>query len=188
MYALSGMLAVASCTSPNPTLYTLAPVSGHVVTNAPKVVALHGVGVARYLQRSQIVKSSDDYRIAVRGNDWWGEPLEAMVSRVMVEDLSQRLPQATVYMTSSSVTDTPNATIELEIQRLDLDRAGNLLLIAQGSVSFSQRAATETRRFRISKPVPSPQLTLSQVAATSDALGEVADGLVEMLTAKAPRR
>ena len=94
------------------------------------------MGIARYLQRSQIVQSSEDYRIALRPGEWWGEPLDAMLARVLAEDLTLRLPQSTIYTSSGAVTGSPEATIEIEVQRLDLDRDGNLLLIAQGSVSF----------------------------------------------------
>ena len=33
------------------------------------------IGLARYLERSQIVRSSENYRLDVMSNDWWGEPL-----------------------------------------------------------------------------------------------------------------
>ena len=61
--ALCATLIAASCSSPDPTLYTIAPVPGTVVSGAPKVIAVHGVGVAQYLPRSPIVQTSGDYRI-----------------------------------------------------------------------------------------------------------------------------
>lgn len=177
----------AACSSPNPTLYTIAPVPGSQLSGAPKVVALHGVGIARYLQRSQIVQSSEGYRLIVRPNDWWGEPIDAMLARVLAEDLTQRLPQTTVYTSSGAVTGSPEATIEIEVQRLDLDRDGNLLLIAQTSVSFKNQATPDTRNLRISQPPPSPGVE-GQVAATSTALAQVADRLAGMLVATPGRR
>ena len=59
--------------------------------------------IARFLERSQIVRSSENYRLDVMSNDWWGEPLGAMVSRVLVEELGQRLPQSTVIGESGAV-------------------------------------------------------------------------------------
>ena len=59
----------------------------------PKVIVLQQIGLARYLERSQIVRSSENYRLDVMPNDWWGEPLGAMLSRVLIDELSQRLPQ-----------------------------------------------------------------------------------------------
>jgi uncharacterized lipoprotein YmbA len=182
--ALCASLPVASCSSPNPKLYTIAPVPGSELRGAPKIIALHGVGIARYLQRSQIVLSTEDYRIDLRANDWWGEPLDAMVGRVLTEDLSQRLPQSTIYM---SVSGSPQATVEIELQRLDLDKAGNLVLIAQGSVLLTGNTAPDTRRFHESQPLPSPGVG-GQVAATSTALGQVADRITGMLAAQPSRR
>jgi uncharacterized protein len=185
--ALCATLAAAACSSPNPALYTLAPVPGSQLSGGPKVVALHGLGVARYLQRSQIVQSSEGYRLVLRPNDWWGEPLDAMLARVLAEDLTQRLPQSTIYTSAGAVTGDPEATVEIELQRLDLDRDGNVLLIAQGSVSFKHQATPDTRRFRISQPPPSATVE-GQVAATSTALGQLADGIAGMLATKPSRR
>jgi uncharacterized lipoprotein YmbA len=178
--ALCGTLVAASCGSPDPKLYTIAPVPGSERFGAPKVVALHGVGVARYLQRSQIVRSSESYQLDLRTNDWWGEPLDAMVARVLAEDLTQRLPQSTIYTSAGAVTGSPQATIEIELRRLDLDRSGNLLLVAQGSVSFKNRPTPDIRTVQISVPPPSPGVE-GQVAATSTAVAQMADGIVGML-------
>jgi uncharacterized lipoprotein YmbA len=179
--ALCATLLAASCASPDPKLYTIAPVPGSELSGGPKVIAVHGVGVAQYLQRSPIVQSSADYRVVLRANSWWGEPVDAMLGRVLAEDLTQRLPQSTIYAPGSPVAASPDATVELEVQRLDLDGDGNLILIAQGSVTFKNRASPDTRRFRIAQPPPSPAVE-GQVAATSTVLAQVADRLATVLT------
>jgi uncharacterized lipoprotein YmbA len=141
------LAALAAYSSPNPVLYTIAPVSGAVQSGGPKIVALQQISVVRFLERSQIVRSSENYRLDVMSNDWWGEPLGAMLSRVLVEELGQRLPQSTVIGESGAVTASPDATIELNLQRLDEDAAGNLILQAQASVSFKGRGAPVLRAF-----------------------------------------
>ena len=73
------------------------------------------------------------------------------------------------------------------MRRLDLERDGNLVLIAQGSVSFKNRESPVTRDFRISLPPPSAGVE-GQVAATSTALGEVADRLAGMLASGRGRK
>jgi len=180
-------VTAASCSSPDPKLYTIAPLPGSQLSGGPKVVALHGVGTPRYLQRNQIVQSSEDYRVALRGRDWWGEPLDAMLTRVLAEDLTLRLPQSTVYTSAGAVTGSPEATVEIELSRLDLDRDGNLLLIGQGSISFKNQPTPDTRNFRISQPLPSPGVE-GQIAATSTALAQVADRIAGMLVAEPRRR
>ena len=130
---------LAACSSPSPVLYTIAPVQGPVQSGGPKVIVLQQIATAHYLERSQIVRSSENYRLDVMSNDWWGEPLGAMLSRVLVEELGQRLPQSTVIGETGAVSASPDATIELNVQRLDEDASGNVVLQAQASVSFKGR-------------------------------------------------
>ena len=172
--------AFAACSSPNPVLYTIAPVSGAVQNSGPKVVALRQISTARYLERSEIVRSSENYRLDVMSNDWWGEPLGAMLSRVLVEELGQRLPQSTVIGETGAVTAPADATIELNVQRLDEDASGNLILQAQASVSFKSRGAPVLRNFRFSITPPAPDVP-GEVTAISTAVGQLADGLASML-------
>jgi uncharacterized lipoprotein YmbA len=172
--------ALAACSSPSPVLYTIAPVQGKVLSGTPKVVALQQISIARYLERSQIVASSENYRLDVMENDWWGEPLGAMLSRVLVEELGQRLPQSTVIGESGAVTAIPDATIELNMQRLDEDASGNLILQAQASVASKRRGAPVLRSFRFTVPPSAPGVP-GEVTAISTAVGQLADGLASML-------
>ena len=178
--AFGATLAVASCASPNPVLYTIAPVPGRELSGAPKIVVLHGIGIARYLQRSQIVRSSEDYRVDLTANDWWGEPLDAMIARILIEDLSQRLPGSTIYTAAGAVTASPEATIEIEVQRLDLDKAGKLVMTAQASVSLKGAPSSDMRRIHLSEAPSAPSVG-GQVAATSTAVGQLADSIADML-------
>ena len=180
LVAAGSLAALAACSSPNPVLYTIAPVPGTQQSGGPKVVALQQISTARYLERSEIVHSSENYRLDVMSNDWWGEPLGAMLSRVLVEELGQRLPQSTVIGESGAVTATPDATIELNVQRLDEDASGNLLLQAQASVSFKQRGSPVLRSFRFTVPPPTPDIP-GEVTAISTAVGQLADGIASML-------
>jgi uncharacterized lipoprotein YmbA len=183
------LAAQVACSSPNPDLYTIAPVTGATVTAAPKAIELRQIGLARYLERSQIVRSSENYRLDVMANDWWGEPLGAMLSRVLVEELSQRLPQSTVYAETGAVSVSPDATVELNVSRLDENTAGTLVLQAQAAV-VKGRGEPVTRGLRFEIP-PSDSRIGGEVAAISVAVGQLADGLAEMLApepaAAAPR-
>ena len=139
------LAVLMACSSPNPDLYTIAPVTAATQTGAPKVIELRQIGLARYLERSQIVRSSENYRLDVMSNDWWGEPLGAMLARVLVEELSQRLPQSTVFAETGAVSVPPDATIELNVSRLDENAAGTLVLQAQAAVTMKARGAPVTR-------------------------------------------
>jgi uncharacterized lipoprotein YmbA len=147
------------------------------------VIALQQISTARYLERSQIVRSSENYRLDVMSNDWWGEPLAAMLSRVLIEELSQRLPQSTVFSESGAVTASPDATIELNMQRLDEDASGSLVLQAQASVSFKGRPGSVLRNFRFVVTPPEAGIQ-GEVNAISIAVGQLADGLAMILAGR----
>jgi len=73
-----------------------------------------------------------------------------MLSRVLIEELGQRLPQSVVIGESGAVTASPDTTIELNMQRLDEDAVGNLILQAQSSVSFKGRKGRYCAAFALS--------------------------------------
>ncbi len=56
---LACVAAVASCASPDPKLYAIATVPGVPQGGGPRVIVLRTVGIARYLERPQIVISSE---------------------------------------------------------------------------------------------------------------------------------
>ena len=174
---------LAACSSPSPVLYTIAPVQGPVQSGGPKVIVLQQIATAHYLERSQIVRSSENYRLDVMSNDWWGEPLSAMLSRVLTEELGQRLPQSTVIGETGAVSASPDATIELNMQRLDEDAAGNVVLQAQASVSFKGRPGPVLRSFRFVVPPPAAGIQ-GEVTAISTAVGQLADGLASMVVGR----
>jgi uncharacterized protein len=175
------VITLAACSSPDPVLYTVAVDPGRVQAGGPRVVLVQQVAVAHFLERSQIVRSSENYRLDVMSNDWWGEPLAPMMNRVLVEELSQRLPQSTVIADNGAVTARPNATVEVNILRLDEDGSGNLVLQAQAAVRATGQTQPELRNFRFVVTPPAPG-TGGEVAAISTALGRLADGIAGMLT------
>ncbi|HEY2539868.1 MAG TPA: PqiC family protein [Stellaceae bacterium] len=178
--ALALAAAVAACSSPDPVLYTIATAPGAAQIGGPKVVLVQQIAVAHFLERSQIVRSSENYRLDVMSNDWWGEPLAPMLNRVLVEELGQRLPQSTVIADNGAVSARPDATVEINIQRLDEDAAGNLVLQAQVAVRATGQSQPELRSFRFSVAPSAPGVP-GEVAAISVALGRLADGIAPML-------
>jgi len=179
--------APAGCASPNPTLYVLAPLpdtsmagtpqSGTSISGAPATVELREIGLARYLERSQIVRSSEGYRLDVLSDQWWGEPLGAMLNRVLVQELTQRLPGSTVFAESGAITVNPAATVAVNIQRLDADATGAAVLIAQVEVSGKSSA---TRNIHLTVAPPSAG-TAGLVEAMSQAIAQLADTVAAML-------
>jgi hypothetical protein len=63
--------------------------------------------------------------------------LGRVLRRISLRDFS------TAYASPARCGSSPDASIELEVQRFDLDRDGQLLLIAQASVSFENRTSVD---------------------------------------------
>jgi uncharacterized lipoprotein YmbA len=170
----------AACSSPNPVYYTVATHNGATFPSGPKVVLLKDIGLASYLDRREIVRSSEGYKLDVMSNDWWGEPLGGMLDRVLVVELSQRLPNSSVYAESGAINADANAIVGINIQRLDADKAGALILLAQVAVDFNRPRRVAARTFTISKPLPA-QTIAGLVEAISEAMAELADGIAALL-------
>jgi uncharacterized protein len=181
--SLAATALPAACGSPSPTLYALQPIAGVARAGGPRVVQLRPIGLARYLDRQQIVRSAEDYRLEVAANDWWGEPLGAMLTRVLVEELSQRLPGSTVLDEEGAITADADVTVEINLRRLDASRAGEVVLTAQVAVTRrNPRRPAATRPFSTSVPQGSPDLN-GFVAAASAAVGRLADAIAELVRA-----
>jgi len=171
----------SACSSADPALYTLQVKPGPEFPRSPPVVQLRDIGLARYLDRREIVRSSADYKLGVSNNDWWGEQLAGMLSRVIVLGLSQRLPSSTVYGEGGAISADPNAVLAVNIQRLEPDASGTgVELLAQAAVEFNRPRRTASRTFTIAKSVAAATV-VAEVAATSDAVAELADGIAQML-------
>jgi uncharacterized protein len=168
----------AACSSPNPILYVLAPVPGPVRTGAPRNIALRSISLARYLERSQIVRSSEGFRLDVLSNEWWGEPFDALIGRILVQELTQRLSGSTVFADNGAISIAPDATVEVNIQRFDLDHTGHVLLLAQIAVGGQ---ITRLRGASVTV-TPNGTTTSALVAAMSSALGQLADEIATLLT------
>jgi len=182
---LAPAAAVVSCRSPNPALFTLAPVPGVARPGGPRVVLLHQIALARYLERPEIVRSSENYRLDVLANEIWGEPLGPMFGRVLAEDLAQRLPGTTVLSSNGAISAPEDATVEVNLQRMDVDATGALAFAAQAAVEFTKaHAPPVTRTISTSVPVAGPN-TAEMVRAMSIATGRLADMVAEVL--RSPR-
>jgi hypothetical protein len=183
LIAIGALVSLSGCSSPSPTLYTIAPVAGEQHNVSPKVILLQQIGLERYLERSQIVRSSENYRLDVMSNDWWGEPLGAMLSRVLVDELQQRLPHSVVISEAGAVSAPADSTVTLNVQRLDEDASGTLVLQAQAGISAKGAGAPSVHNFRFSVPPSAPGVP-GEVAAISTAVGQLADGLAALLSAR----
>lgn len=125
--------ALAACGSAPPARYwRLAPLSGGTFATPAWSVQVRNIGLPGYLQQnSGILLPSGQYQIAAAANDLWAAPLAPMLQSVLVQDLSQRLPQTTVTASSGMVGIPADILVELDVLRFDPDGSGRITLRAQ---------------------------------------------------------
>ncbi len=175
------LAGVAGCASPNPDLFTLAAVQGAAQPLHARTVELRRVGLAAYLDRPEIVRSDAQYRLQVSSIDRWGEPMGSMLERVFIEDLVQRLPNSSVFSESGAISTQPDLVLEVDVQRLDANASGDIVLLAQVAIQHqdSERSAAATQ-VRLTVRAASVKTT-DLVAAMSTGLGELADEVARKL-------
>src|SRR5271165_7081548 len=113
--------ALAACSSPATRYYRLMAVPGTVQHAAPTNVAVRTVSIPGYLDRDEIAKIGRDYRFEFYSNDLWAEQLSGMLQAVMVQDLTQRLPEVTVLDSGGSIDAYSDILVEINILRFDPD-------------------------------------------------------------------
>ncbi len=180
------VLVLAGCSSPDPAIYTLRAVPGQTASGGPAAIKLARPGLAGYLDRPEIVRDSSANRLQLNSGERWGEPVGDMIGRVLALDLAQRLPGSSVFTEAGTISVDPSATVELDVQRFDLDTAGMVVLQAQVAVEQGRShdpAATRSIRVTVQPAAPgTPEL----VAAESAALGQMADQVANLLRTLTP--
>lgn len=173
--------ALAACSSPEPDFYRLAAVPG-TVRPVPRLrVELRQVALARYLDRSEIVRGGASLRLDIRSEERWAEPIGDMVTRVLAENLSQRLPQALVVPERSAMGGDPDTLAEADISRFEANGAGQVVLEGRFQVRrLGGRAAERNRQVTETVPLDGPG-TEALARAMSVALGLFSDRMAEAL-------
>jgi uncharacterized lipoprotein YmbA len=181
--ALALLPALGACsTTASPRLFTLAPRPGTPDNRFSGTIEVKRAELAKYLDRPEIVRYRDAYELSMSEYVRWGEGLGDMVTRVLVEDLAQRLPRGQAYAASGPLTlPAPTVTIEINIDRFEPDPSGAVVLAAQW-VAHRERSGDRIRSEQIRVAVGSSDTT-AQIAAMSDALGQLADRIASGLAA-----
>ncbi len=179
-----GLLPVlAGCSAtPSPRLFTLAPQPATSDGRFSGTISVKRVTVAKYLDRPQIVRYSNPYELSFSEFMLWGEGLSDMVTRVLVENLSVRLPGSQIYAASGPLTKAKvDVTLEVNIDNFEPDPAGTVVLVAQW-VAYREGHNDQLRSEQI-QVMPASGDTMGQVAAMSDALGQLANQIAGGLPA-----
>lgn len=175
---------LTGCASSAPTqYYRLAALPGLPRNSAPLQIGVRSIGIPGYLDQNAIARPSGGDEFDSFANALWAAPLAGMLQSVMVQNLTQRLPDATVLATGGAIGAPAALLVEIEILRFDPDPSGTIELTAQIAI----RAATGTPDWRIQTfstqaPLAGPQ-PADIVAVMTTLWAKAADQLASRIAA-----
>jgi uncharacterized lipoprotein YmbA len=175
------VVSAACGASPEPSYYALAPRPfTHAASPArPRVIELHHIGLAGYLDRADIVARVADYKLHTHAGDRWSAPLDEMVGRVLAMDMMARIPNSTVFVEGGAVSGTPDQMIEVNLQRFDAGDGGDVTLIAQ--VGVHAASGNNAMKNIVLHAHPDGSGTEQLVATMSDLLASLADQIITVI-------
>jgi uncharacterized lipoprotein YmbA len=174
------LAGLAGCSAPA-TDYRLQAGPGPVAGQGAEAVSVRGVNVPGFLDQDGIPKLSGAYQYASWPDDVWAEPLADMLQAVMVQELGQRLPAATVVPSGGAIGAPAQAVVEMNVLRFDPDPDGRIDL----DVQISVRRGSDNRLWRTVDfnrfATPSAAGPLAEVAAMSGLWAQAADEVAALL-------
>lgn len=171
--------ALAGCSSTPAKYYRIIPVDGPVLPTPAVSLRVRNIGIPGYLQQNGIAEPSARYQFDTSAEALWAEPLADMLQAVLVQDLTQLLPQATVSSSSGTVGTPADLVLEVNLQRFDPDDSGRVILIAQialKNAADNQFLSTRTLR---TEAAPAGTDMPSMMAAMSGLWAGLADAVAQ---------
>lgn len=179
LVSVIGLSAFACGRSAEPTYYALSPTRGATFNAPALLVKVLRVSVAGYLDRETIVRAIRDNRLELAAGEHWSEPLASMLTRVLVEDLAERLPRAGIFAEGAGI-DT-EASVLLNVDCEHFERSGeNAIIQAQITLRVVGHPPSPPERIRLEQK-PNGVSTSSDIDAYNALLGRLADSIVQML-------
>lgn len=172
--------ALVGCTSPPTNYYRLASIPGAVLGDGPMTISVRSINIPGYLDQNNIIKPGGAYALNSFNNALWAEPFADMLRAVMVQDLSQRLPRATI-VSAGAIGAPADYIVEIDVQRFDFDPSGNINATAQFAVKpGAAGAAWITQKFQADAAPPSSKVT-SIIEVMSQLWAKAADRVGAMV-------
>lgn len=182
--ALAALVSLAACDvvgdSPQPNFYVLDSVPAEsappAVEGAPLIV--DDVVIPESLERPEIVRRLDRYRVAVSDVDRWAAPLAPMIRDVLIQDLAERLPPGQVAVSGRPGEVWPARTLVVTIHEFAGRPDGSVLLEASWAVLEGREEEAVLRERQAIEVAGSGRGAAAQAETMSRALGRLADRIV----------
>lgn len=154
---LGGCISIP--TTPSPRFYTIEAADTSQLVKpfdieAGTVIGIGPVKIPEFLNRPQIVTINKDGLLEFSEFDRWGESLDSAFVRVINENLSSMLPQATVEMYPWNMNIAIKYQVIVHIIAMECSLDKNVLLTAQWTIlDQSNKKAVFTKRSQLCEPV-----------------------------------
>lgn len=189
--ALLGIAALllSACAPTQPTrFYTLSGLMTPPADPAPDEPSLGFIGVGpvtlpAYVDRPQIVRRAGATRVVLADFDSWIEPLDSMVPRVLVENLSLLLGTDDIWLLAQRRPPRLDYQAEVDVTRFDANAGGGeAVLDARWFIygGAGERLLASSRSTILERAAPSDGLE-GEVEAMSRALGELSRELADAI-------
>lgn len=179
-------LVLAACGAAEPTrFYLLSPEPGAAaaVPSGP-VVFVDQATIAPYLDRAQLVSRIAPDQVAFDDLRTWAEPVTAMITRFLVDELGTRFGPDRVLETPARRDLQPDYRLLIDVLRFDGDQAGLMVVDARWTLlAGSEERLVATGRERIAQPADEPASWDARVAALGRALEELGQRLAAAVAA-----
>jgi hypothetical protein len=135
---LTSTLVLGGCLGKTPPseFYMLEPLPGSATRqeNAPSgkpIIALAPVRIPQYVDRPQIVRATGPNVYRLDELNRWAEPLDANISRVLIQDLSVLVPADVVLVNVSNRAKLAEVRVSVDILEFHVDPEGQARMAAQ---------------------------------------------------------
>lgn len=88
-------------------------------TNITRSVGIGPIVIADYLNRLAIVRTQDDNSLQISDTDYWGEPLDKGIARVVADTLRQHNPATSFVQFPYRSDARPSHSLRLQIHQLN---------------------------------------------------------------------
>lgn len=153
--------------------------------DTPLLIQIIGIGpvtVPGTLQRKQLVSFRNEQQVMVAPHVWWAEDLEAMIARVIAQNVSQSLGNANVWSYPWSASERPPQQVHITLTQFGGSLGGQVVLQAKWRV-LSDMGKTE--QF-VGNTYLTTQARNKTYAAYVAALNELTDSLAQKIAASLP--
>ncbi|MDD5561708.1 MAG: PqiC family protein [Candidatus Omnitrophica bacterium] len=185
IFVLSGCISAGN--SPNPRFYMFKHLEDIQAAQkfsipAGKITIIGPVSIPQYQDRPQIVTQDDKGMLDIAQFDRWGEPLDAGIARLIIEDLNLMLPEGTFEMFPCNFAIPLDYQVIVSILQLESNLKKDLLLVAQWSIIDTEsRSMLFTKRSDLIQPVE-PHNYSGLADALSKAVASLSSQIAENLS------